>query len=97
MAAYLKYELLYPGFLRQEVKHREAGVGSHSRHGHPVSTRRTASNVVRKSWEVVYKRIHSSFIETRHMNSEENKVNIQHMNMSSDTSIHQINKSADVF
>jgi len=69
MAAYLKYELLYPGSLRQEVQHREAGVGSHSRHGHPVSSWRTASNVVRESWEVVYKGIHSSFIEARNVNS----------------------------
>lgn len=66
---YLKYELFNPGSLRQKVKHGETRVGPNSRHGHPVASWRTASDVVRKSWKVFYECVHTTFIQTRHVDS----------------------------
>lgn len=65
---YLKYDILNPGSLGQEVEHREARVWPDGRHGHPVTTRGAAADVVREARQVFYESVHAPFIETSHMN-----------------------------
>lgn len=68
--SYLEDELLDPGPLRQEVQHREAGVGSHSRHADPVAATGAGPDVVGEAGQVVHKGVHPALVEPSHVHPE---------------------------
>lgn len=67
---YLEDEFFDPGSLGQEVQHGEAGVGPHSRHGHPVSSARARPNIIGEPGKIVDERFHPAFVEARNVDSD---------------------------